>query len=112
MAKRNKFKSAIDKVSESNKFTPSNTEEVSAQEVVKPDDSQVAAPKIIAPVKKYTLEDAKKLIPEEKRKKRKAFTMMLRPDLKNYLNIIAQNKNISLSQVMEDILIEYFDIKN
>ncbi len=68
-----------------------------------------AQPKVIVkrPKQTYTLADAKK---PKNRKKRKPVTMMLRPDLKELLNNIADNNNKSMSAVIEEILKEYFGI--
>jgi|GEM_PF-3172589 seryl-tRNA synthetase len=121
MSKRKGFKTAIDKVSESMKSPAELQADLNElkEDVTKTSDTMKQAikenDKTISkhtPLKKYTLEDAK---PPEKKvleKKRRPTTLMMRPDIRVLLDNIAQNNNVSLSQVLEDILKEYFDIRN
>ncbi len=110
MAKRKAFKTAIDKVSESMKPEDLDKELEKARDMIKMELAGDDSPKPTG--KKYSLVDAREPEPENEEKKRKPFTMMLRPDLRLLLNNVAQNNNVSLSQVIEDVLKEYFEIKD
>lgn len=44
-------------------------------------------------------------------KDRAKFTTMLKPDLRSMLQAVADNRAISIADVLETILIEYFDLK-
>lgn len=64
--------------------------------------------------KSFSLEDTK---PPKKRepgltaKGRVKLTTMIKPDLRDMLQAVADNNAISLADVLETILLEYFDIK-
>lgn len=110
MAKRKGFKTAIDKVSESMKPEQIDKELEKARDMIKMELAEGENQKPTG--KKYSLADTREPEPENEERKRKPFTMMLRPDLRILLNNVAQNNNVSLSQVIEDVLKEYFEIKD
>jgi len=60
--------------------------------------------------KKYDIREGQKKIDKDLVNSvgRKKFTTMIRPDLRNLLDNIAHNNNISVAQLLEDILDEYF----
>lgn len=62
--------------------------------------------------KSFSLEDAKEAKSREAgltSKGRARFTTMLRPDIRARLEAIATNKAISIADVIETIILEYFD---
>lgn len=102
MAKRNNIKSALDKVSDS--FKTDKEKEVEQLE----SDNQKLKGEIQATIAtKYDLSAKKKV---KDKTKRVPFTMMLRPDIKERLKIISHNNDVSISQIVEDILKERFDM--
>jgi hypothetical protein len=54
---------------------------------------------------------AKKQEPDRTIKGRKKFTTMLHPDLKTKLGNVAKNNQMSIADVLEIIVKEYFDLK-
>ena len=115
MAKRKTFKSAIDKVSNSQKDNSTELEktkemielELSTEEAVKKADALKAKRKKSKP--KFSLEDAKESN-KKLEKKRSPVTLMMRPDIKKILNDIAENKGSRLSVILEEILKDYFNL--
>lgn len=62
--------------------------------------------------KSYSLDDATDVEHIGRATKgRRKFTMMMRPDIRDMLNRIAINKRQSISDVIENVLCEYFDIE-
>jgi hypothetical protein len=64
--------------------------------------------------KSFTLNDATeppKPEPGRTAKGRVKFTTMLKPELRNHLEAIAQNRQISVADVLETIVTEYLELR-
>lgn len=79
-----------------------------------PQQAQRATQATVAKVKKsFTLQDATEPPNREPgltAKGRAKFTTMLKPELRQRLERIAQNRQISVADVVETIILEYLDI--
>jgi len=87
--------------------------EKAAPTATKTTEKPVAMAKSVKPKsgkRKYDIREGKQKIDKDLVNSvgRKKFTTMIRPDLRNLLDNIAHNNNISVAQLLEDILDEYF----